>query len=104
MKSDSIIKPLSVAVNYSAVPNNVEEAKYVYCGNTQNETANNDTRFVAVRNASGTLISTVMIGANNVIIIEKERTDVVHGCTGVSGAIKNFGNVVFTKVSIDGQA
>lgn len=103
MKCLSIIKPLTTAV--TAV-NGIDlgEAKYVHCGNTYSGEGN-ATRFIVIRDgATDAVISTTMLGGNESIIIEKERTDVIHGSTGKNGAKVADNNLIFTKVSINGQA
>ena len=101
-----IIKPLSIGANHTSTPDDVDNARYLYCANTVSKTNSNGTRFVAIRSAGGTLKSTIMVGANETIIIEKDRTDKVSGTTGPAGALLGNsanGNVVFTKIAINGQ-
>ena len=105
MKCNSIMKPLSVAQNYSQTPNNIDEAKYVYCANTVSKANENSTRFISIRDGvTNTVKATVMLGGNEYLIIEKDRTDTVHGTTGNGGAIQNQGNITFTKVALNGQS
>jgi hypothetical protein len=99
--SDSIqiIKPLTVAVSY-ATPNDVDEAKYVQCCNTNKDSI----RFIAIRDASGNIKNTTAIGGHQSLLIEKDRTDKISGSSGVGGTIVANALVSFTKVSINGQA
>lgn len=100
-----VIKPLAVATP-SVNGTDLGEAKYVHCGNTANPNSGttNSTRFVVIRDASNTVKATVMLGIGQSVVVEKERTDKIHGSTGVGGAVVPNNNVVFTKVSINGQA
>ena len=100
-----IIKPLTVATP-SINGIDLGEAKYVHCGNTANANAGNTnaTRFVVITDAANTVKATVMLGYGQSIVVEKERTDKIRGSTGVGGATVPNNNVVFTKVSVNGQA
>lgn len=102
MNESEIIKPLTVSVNPQSVPTTVEGAKYVHCATPPSVEL---LRFIVIRAPDNTIKSSLLLAEHEPIVIEKERSDLIHGSNNIDGRIHS-GNpqMFFTKVSINGQA
>jgi hypothetical protein len=91
-----IFEPLNIATQYELAgsANTIDNAVLVACGNGSNSSS-----FVHITNAAGTRIASVMIPADDIIIIKKKRNEKVFSSTGAggngAGAAVNFTKIAF---------